>query len=46
MVLPVSEVWTLLNNFFHLPVGRYLVKILNPDFSIDCSIGSRVLIVF
>jgi hypothetical protein len=26
---------------FHLPVGRYLVKILYPDFFNDCSIGSR-----
>jgi hypothetical protein len=25
---------------FHLSVGRYLVKILYPDFSSDCSIGS------
>jgi hypothetical protein len=28
-------------NSFHLPVGRYLVKILYPDFSNDCSIGSQ-----
>jgi hypothetical protein len=34
-ILPLSQTTT-----FHLPVGRYLVKILYPDFSNDCSIGS------
>ena len=51
-LFPRSGIWAIqpLGPFliicFHLPVGRYLVKILNPDFSNDCSIGSRVLIVF
>ena len=45
-LFPRSGIWAIqpLGPFliicFHLSVGRYLVKILYPDFSSDCSIGS------
>jgi len=45
-LFPRSGIWAIqplgpfLIIWFHLPVGRYLVKILSPDFSNDCSIGS------
>ena len=45
-LFPRSGIWAIqpLGPFliicFHLPVGRYLVKILYPDFSNDCSIAS------
>jgi hypothetical protein len=45
-LFPRSGIWAIqplgpfLIILFHLPVGRYLVKILSPDFSNDCSIGS------
>ena len=45
-LFPRSGIWAIqpfgpfLIICFHLPVGRYLVKIVYPDFSNDCSIGS------
>ena len=45
-LFPRSGIWAIqplgpfLIIWFHLPVGRYPVKILSPDFSNDCSIGS------
>jgi hypothetical protein len=45
-LFPRSGIWAIqplgpiLIICFNLPVGRYLVKILYPDFSNDCSIGS------